>query len=96
MLLSARLAAVGRNGRAGANRSGLRAGTLSGNPIAMAAGFACLTEVAQPGIHQNSRRTGRRSWQNGLLETTQKTCGYPLVVNHVGGMFGIFFTEAKP
>ncbi len=28
------------------------AGTLSGNPIAMAAGFACLTEVSQPGIHE--------------------------------------------
>nr|VUD26171.1 glutamate-1-semialdehyde 2,1-aminomutase [Salmonella sp. NCTC 7297] len=29
-----------------------QAGTLSGNPIAMAAGFACLNEVAQPGIHE--------------------------------------------
>ena len=33
-----------------------QAGTLSGNPIAMAAGFACLTEVAQPGNHDNADR----------------------------------------
>lgn len=70
-----------------------RAGTLSGNPIAMAAGFACLTEVAQPGIHETlTDRTTQLA--NGLLEAAEEA-GIPLVVNHVGGMFGIFFTEAK-
>ena len=70
-----------------------QAGTLSGNPIAMAAGFACLTEVAQPGIHETlTDRTTQLA--NGLLEAAEEA-GIPLVVNHVGGMFGIFFTEAK-
>ncbi len=31
---------------------------------------------------------------NGLLEASEEA-GIPLVVNHVGGMFGIFFTDAK-
>ena len=70
-----------------------QAGTLSGNPIAMAAGFACLTEVAQPGIHETlTDRTTQLA--NGLLEAAEDT-GIPLVLNHVGGMFGIFFTDAK-
>ncbi|MNS18315.1 Glutamate-1-semialdehyde 2,1-aminomutase [compost metagenome] len=70
-----------------------QAGTLSGNPIAMAAGFACLTEVAQPGIHETlTERTTQLA--NGLLEAAEEK-GIPLVVNHVGGMFGIFFTDAE-
>ena len=61
--------------------------------IAMAAGFACLTEVAQPGIHETlTDRTTQLA--NGLLEAAEEA-GIPLVVNHVGGMFGIFFTDAK-
>jgi glutamate-1-semialdehyde 2,1-aminomutase len=38
------------DGRPGATGPVYQAGTLSGNPIAMAAGFACLNEVAQPGF----------------------------------------------
>ena len=61
--------------------------------IAMAAGFACLTEVAQLGIHETlTDLTSQLA--NGLLEAAEEA-GIPLVVNHVGGMFGIFFTEAK-
>ena len=70
-----------------------QAGTLSGNPIAMAAGFACLTEVAQPGIHETLDELTTRLAE-GLLEAAEETA-IPLVVNHVGGMFGIFFTDAK-
>ena len=70
-----------------------QAGTLSGNPIAMAAGFACLTEVAQPGIHETLTDLTTQL-ANGLLEAAEEA-GIPLVVNHVGGMFGIFFTDAK-
>ena len=69
-----------------------QAGTLSGNPIAMAAGFACLTEVAQPGIHETLTDLTTQL-ANGLLEAAEEA-GIPLVVNHVGGMFGIFFTDA--
>ena len=70
-----------------------QAGTLSGNPIAMAAGFACLTEVAQPGVHETLTELTNQLAQ-GLLDAA-KDAGIPLVVNNVGGMFGIFFTDAK-
>ncbi len=70
-----------------------QAGTLSGNPIAMAAGFACLNEVAQPGVHETLDELTTRLAE-GLLEAAEEA-GIPLVVNHVGGMFGIFFTDAE-
>ena len=69
-----------------------QAGTLSGNPIAMAAGYACLTQIAQPGTHQTlTERTTQLA--QGLLAAAAAE-NIPLVVNHVGGMFGIFFTNA--
>jgi len=70
-----------------------QAGTLSGNPIAMAAGFACLNEVAQPGIHSTLTDLTTRLAE-GLLNAAQEA-GIGLVVNHVGGMFGLFFTDAQ-
>ncbi|QGU88849.1 glutamate-1-semialdehyde 2,1-aminomutase [Erwinia sorbitola] len=70
-----------------------QAGTLSGNPIAMAAGFACLTEVARPGTHETLTRLTTQL-ADGLLAAA-KAENIPLVVNHVGGMFGIFFTDAE-
>ncbi|WP_413731262.1 glutamate-1-semialdehyde 2,1-aminomutase [Sodalis sp. RH20] len=69
-----------------------QAGTLSGNPIAMAAGYACLTEISRPGIYPAlTDLTDRLA--RGLLEAARAE-NIPLVVNHVGGMFGIFFTDA--
>ena len=70
-----------------------QAGTLSGNPIAMAAGFACLNEVAQPGVHETLTELTNQLAQ-GLLDAA-RDAGIPLVVNNVGGMFGIFFTDAE-
>ncbi|WP_127957151.1 glutamate-1-semialdehyde 2,1-aminomutase [Serratia microhaemolytica] len=70
-----------------------QAGTLSGNPIAMAAGFACLNEISQPGVHQTlSALTATLS--EGLLQAAKQQ-NIPLVVNYVGGMFGLFFTDAR-
>ncbi|MGP2468232.1 glutamate-1-semialdehyde 2,1-aminomutase [Yersinia sp. 2540 StPb PI] len=69
-----------------------QAGTLSGNPIAMAAGYACLTEVAQVGIHETLTEL-TDLLATGLLNAAQ-TENIPLVVNHVGGMFGIFFSNS--
>ncbi|MGM3162798.1 glutamate-1-semialdehyde 2,1-aminomutase [Dickeya undicola] len=69
-----------------------QAGTLSGNPIAMAAGFACLNEVAKPGVHQTLTELTTQL-ADGLLAAA-KSQQIPLVVNHVGAMFGIFFTDA--
>lgn len=69
-----------------------QAGTLSGNPLAMAAGLACLIEVAKP--HTYKRLTELTiQLANGLQEKAQQA-GIPFIVNHVGGMFGLFFTAA--
>lgn len=70
-----------------------QAGTLSGNPIAMAAGIACLTQVAQPGVHQTLTELTTRL-ADGLVHAAKKE-NIPFVVNHVGGMFGLFFTDAE-
>lgn len=69
-----------------------QAGTLSGNPVAMAAGFACLNEIAKPGVHSTLAALTTRLAE-GLLAAAQAE-NIPLVVNHVGGMFGLFFTDA--
>ncbi|MBG6248659.1 MULTISPECIES: glutamate-1-semialdehyde 2,1-aminomutase [Symbiopectobacterium] len=68
-----------------------QAGTLSGNPIAMAAGFACLSEVAKPSVHDTLTALTTQLAQG--LEAAAKAQHIPLVVNHVGGMFGLFFTD---
>lgn len=69
-----------------------QAGTLSGNPVAMAAGLACLNELTQVGIYPRLNELTERL-ANGLLNAAKAT-GIPLVVNYVGGMFGLFFTNA--
>ncbi len=69
-----------------------QAGTLSGNPVAMAAGYACLTQIAQPGMHDKLNRLTSQLAQ-GLLDAAKQE-NIPVVVNQVGGMFGLFFTDA--
>ncbi|WP_295436300.1 glutamate-1-semialdehyde 2,1-aminomutase [uncultured Thiodictyon sp.] len=69
-----------------------QAGTLSGNPIAMAAGLKTLELISAPGFYE---RIAARTVQltDGLLERA-RAAGVPLAVNRVGGMFGLFFTHA--
>lgn len=68
-----------------------QAGTLSGNPIAMSAGLACLTELAKAGNEQKlADKT--KTLAEGLKALADKH-GIPFTVQYVGGMFGIFFTE---
>jgi glutamate-1-semialdehyde 2,1-aminomutase len=68
-----------------------QAGTLSGNPVAMAAGLAMLELVRTPGFHdQLDRRT--RLLADGLAAVAAEA-GVPLTVNRVCGMFGLFFTR---
>jgi len=68
-----------------------QAGTLSGNPVAMAAGLANLDLITQPGFYEElARKT--EYLVNGILAESKKA-GVPMSENHVGGMFGIFFTE---
>ncbi|MDX9739964.1 MAG: glutamate-1-semialdehyde 2,1-aminomutase [Gammaproteobacteria bacterium] len=70
-----------------------QAGTLSGNPVAMAAGLATLQEVEKGNFYQDLAATSKRI-ADGLV-TRAKAFNVPLVVNHVGGMFGLFFTEQQ-
>lgn len=70
-----------------------QAGTLSGNPIAMAAGLACLTELAKAGNEQKLAEKTQTLAQ-GFKQLADKH-GIPLTVQYVGGMFGLFFTEQK-
>ncbi len=69
-----------------------QAGTLSGNPLAMRAGLTMLKEVAKPGFHDllNELTT---QLVDGLQERA-RAANIPLTCNHVGGMFGFFFTDA--
>ncbi|MBI3773230.1 MAG: glutamate-1-semialdehyde 2,1-aminomutase [Gammaproteobacteria bacterium] len=71
-----------------------QAGTLSGNPVAMAAGLANLEEISKPGFYEAlSEKTARLV--QGLV-TRARAFDIPFTENHVGGMFGIFFSdEAK-
>src|SRR5450755_854046 len=70
-----------------------QAGTLSGNPVAMAAGLAMLELIQAPGFHADlERRTTVLT--DGLLAVAAEA-GVPLSVNRVGGMFGLFFTQEK-
>jgi glutamate-1-semialdehyde 2,1-aminomutase len=70
-----------------------QAGTLSGNPVAMAAGLKTLELLEQQDFYKNlSQRT--TDLVNGLQQLADQA-GIPFTTNHVGSMFGFFFTEEK-
>lgn len=68
-----------------------QAGTLSGNPIAMAAGLATLEGVSTEGFYERLAKATERL-VNGLSDAAA-SAGIPLATNHVCGMFGLFFTD---
>jgi len=70
-----------------------QAGTLSGNPVAMAAGLAMLELIQEPGFHQQLSKITQQLCE-GLEKTAQQE-GIPLTTNQVGAMFGLFFTHEK-
>jgi glutamate-1-semialdehyde 2,1-aminomutase len=68
-----------------------QAGTLSGNPMAMAAGLATLEQLRQPGVYDTlEKRSGRLA--EGLAEAARRN-GVPASFNRVGSMLGMFFTD---
>ncbi|HEX6550990.1 MAG TPA: glutamate-1-semialdehyde 2,1-aminomutase [Gammaproteobacteria bacterium] len=69
-----------------------QAGTLSGNPVAMAAGLAMLDVISAPDFHAHLA-TSTASFTKGLRAAAQAT-GIPFRTNEVCGMFGLFFTDA--
>jgi glutamate-1-semialdehyde 2,1-aminomutase len=70
-----------------------QAGTLSGNPVAMAAGLAMLELIQEPGFHAELERRTRLLCE-GLLAAAREA-EVPFSVNQVCGMFGLFFTKEK-
>jgi len=70
-----------------------QAGTLSGNPVAMAAGLSTLKLIQAPDFHKNLSATAE-SLVSGLKQLADQA-GIGLAINQVGGMFGIFFTDEK-
>jgi glutamate-1-semialdehyde 2,1-aminomutase len=70
-----------------------QAGTLSGNPVALAAGMATLAEIAKPGFFESL--AARTTALVEGLKSRARTRGVALSTAAVGGMFGLFFT-AEP
>jgi len=70
-----------------------QAGTLSGNPVAMAAGLKTLELISAPGFYDELNAKVNKL-VDGILEKA-KAAGIPMTSNVIGGMFGLFFTEAE-
>jgi glutamate-1-semialdehyde 2,1-aminomutase len=69
-----------------------QAGTLSGNPLAMIAGFTLLKELKQnPAIYQQLEEKGNYLKQG--LEKVLKESKVPFVINHLGSMISIHFSD---
>ncbi|GAB3281819.1 glutamate-1-semialdehyde 2,1-aminomutase [Parahaliea aestuarii] len=67
-----------------------QAGTLSGNPVCMAAGLATLELISQPGFYQPLFERTTRLCEG--LEAAAREAGIAFTTNHAGTMFGGFFT----
>jgi len=70
-----------------------QAGTLSGNPLAMAAGLATLKLLKQENVYQKLNQTTAKL-ANGLKEIAWRA-RVPAAMNRVGSMFTLFFTETE-
>jgi glutamate-1-semialdehyde 2,1-aminomutase len=68
-----------------------QAGTLSGNPIAVAAGLATLKIVSTPGFHAKVEATTRR-----LVEGLSTAGGKGFSAQSIGSMFGLYFRDKAP
>ncbi|NRQ55637.1 MULTISPECIES: glutamate-1-semialdehyde 2,1-aminomutase [unclassified Brevibacillus] len=68
-----------------------QAGTLSGNPLAMAAGLTTLQELSKPGAYEYLEKLSVRLGE-GLAENARKL-GIPHTLNRVGSMVCLFFTD---
>ncbi|MGQ9697638.1 MAG: glutamate-1-semialdehyde 2,1-aminomutase [Armatimonadota bacterium] len=69
-----------------------QAGTLSGNPVAMAAGLATLKELHAPGVYQRLESLSAQLEEG--LRAAAEDAGVPVTLNRVGSMFTCFFAEA--
>jgi glutamate-1-semialdehyde 2,1-aminomutase len=69
-----------------------QAGTLSGNPLAVSAGIACLKELGKPGVYEYLDHLGALAEQ-GVRAAAEAT-GTQITVNRAGSAFTTFFAEA--
>lgn len=67
-----------------------QAGTLSGNPVAVAAGLATLAALAEPGTYEDLEEKG--AWLARELASAATRQGVDLTINRVGSMLTLFFT----
>ena len=68
-----------------------QAGTLSGNPVAMAAGLATLQLTEAPDFYDNL--TAKTAYFTAGIRNAAAKHGVPVVVNEICGMFGLYFTD---
>ncbi len=66
-----------------------QAGTLSGNPLAMAAGIATLTELQRPGVYEQLEASAQQL-ASGLAQAAN-AAGVPFCSSSIGGIAGFFF-----
>ncbi|SAL45019.1 glutamate-1-semialdehyde aminotransferase [Caballeronia choica] len=71
-----------------------QAGTLSGNPIAVAAGLKTLQLIQKPGFHDQLAKQTKRLTDG--LTAAAREAKVPFVADALGGMFGLYFAEAIP
>ncbi|MBI5919624.1 MAG: glutamate-1-semialdehyde 2,1-aminomutase [Nitrosomonadales bacterium] len=71
-----------------------QAGTLSGNPVAVAAGLATLKLVQAPGFYERLTQVAQQMTEG--LTTAAKKHGIPFSAQSIGSMFGLYFSEKAP
>ncbi|RIJ46163.1 glutamate-1-semialdehyde-2,1-aminomutase [Maribellus luteus] len=71
-----------------------QAGTLSGNPLAMAAGITMLTMINETADFYSELERKAAKLEKGIRQNLEET-GTPAVLNRVGSMMTLFFTEEK-
>ncbi len=70
-----------------------QAGTLSGNPVAMAAGIATLTELAKPGVYETVEAKAKKLAEG--VQAAADKANVTVSINHSASLMTVFFTEQK-
>ncbi|MNN24742.1 Glutamate-1-semialdehyde 2,1-aminomutase [compost metagenome] len=71
-----------------------QAGTLSGNPLAVAAGLTTLKLIQAPGFHDRLAAQTRKLTDG--LTAAARAANVPFAADAIGGMFGLYFTQTVP
>ena len=71
-----------------------QAGTLSGNPVAVACGMATLKKIQAPGFYDRLGAQTKRLVEG--LQAAAQAAGVPFTADSVGGMFGLYFLPQRP